>query len=191
MLKELINFVDASFPSIPYGEKEEAKRAIKQFEKTGETVNYLYRDILPELSQGDILSEVPFLFYDSDGTANRLKAKAMVINTSCHIENKSFLTLVPVFSLTQMETCVDAVKSNKIYELMYIPDIKLREYYIDFSMPVTYSVKLIKEQIDKGRIQRIASLSQIGYYLLLIKLNIYLMRREDPDTMEQRKEALC
>ena len=40
MLKELIDFVDASFPSIPYGEKEKAKEAIEQFNRTGETVNF-------------------------------------------------------------------------------------------------------------------------------------------------------
>ncbi|WP_444433125.1 hypothetical protein [Ruminococcus sp.] len=62
MLKELIDFVDASFPSIPYGEKKRAKEAIEQFEKTGETVNYLYDNLLPELSQGDVLSDIPFVF---------------------------------------------------------------------------------------------------------------------------------
>ena len=187
MLKELIDFVDASFPSIPYGEKKRAKEAIEQFEKTGETVNYLYDNLLPELSQGDVLSDIPFDFFDTDGTLQKFKAKAMVINTSCHIENKNYLTLVPVVSVDEMETSVAAVKSNKAYEIMYIPDTRLSEYCIDFSMPVTYDTSLIKEQIEKGNIIRIASLSQIGYYLLLIKLNIYLMRREDPVTMGQRK----
>lgn len=187
MLKELINFVDASFPSIPYGEKELAKEAIEQFEKTGETVNYLYSNLLPELSQGDVLSDIPFVFFDTDGTLQKFKAKAMVINTSCHIENKNYLTLVPVVSLDEMETSVTSVKSNKAYEIMYIPDTRLSEYCIDFSMPVTYDSDLIKTQIENGNINRIASLSQVGYYLLLIKLNIYLMRREDPVTMGQRK----
>ena len=111
----------------------------------------------------------------------------MVINTSCHIENKNYLTLVPVVSVDEMETSVAAVKSNKAYEIMYIPDTRLSEYCIDFSMPVTYDSDLIKTQIENGNINRIASLSQIGYYLLLIKLNIYLMRREDPATMGLRK----
>ena len=187
MLKELIDFVDASFPSIPYGEKEMAKEAIEQFEKTGKTVNYLYGSLLPELSQGDILSDIPFVFYDTDGTLKKFKKMAMVVNTSCHIENKNCLTLVPVVSLEEMEINVPSVKTNKVYEIMYIPDTKLSEYCIDFSMPVTYDTNLIKKQIQKGNINRIASLSQIGYYLLLIKLNIYLMRREDPITMGQRK----
>ena len=55
MLKELIDFVDASFPCIPYGEKEKAKEAIQQFEKTGKTVNYLLNKPLQDISQGDIL----------------------------------------------------------------------------------------------------------------------------------------
>lgn len=187
MLKELVDFVDSSFPSVPYKEKEMAKKAIEQFEKTGETVNYLYGSLLPELSQGDVLSDIPFVFYDSDGSLKKFKAKAMVINTSCHIENKSCLTFVPVIELTKMESNATSVKTNTIYEIMYIPDTKLSEYCVDFSMPMTYDTNLIKAQIEKGSINKIASLSQIGYYLLLIKLNIYLMRREDPITMGQRK----
>lgn len=100
MLKELIDFVDASFPSIPYGEKEKAKEAIEQFNITGETVNYLFARPLPELSQGDVLSDIPFVYYDTNGSLLRFKAKAMVVNTSCHIENKDYITLVPVVSLT-------------------------------------------------------------------------------------------
>lgn len=187
MLKELIDFVDASFPSIPYGEKEKAKEAIEQFNKTGETVNYLFDKPLPELSQGDVLSDIPFVYYDTDGALLRFKAKAMIVNTSCHIENKDYITLVPVVSLMDFESQVASVKNNQAYEIMYIPDQKLEEYCIDFSMPMTYTSDLIKGQIDQGQIKRIASLSQIGYYLLLIKLNIYLMRREDPVTMSQRK----
>ncbi len=187
MLKELIDFVDASFPSIPYGEKEKAKEAIEQFNRTGETVNYLFARPLPELSQGDVLSDIPFVYYDTNGSLLRFKAKAMVVNTSCHIENKDYITLVPVVSLTTFESKVASVKNNQTYETMYIPDKQLEEYCVDFSMPMTYTSELIKGQIEKGHITRIASLSQIGYYLLLIKLNLYLMRREDPVTMSQRK----
>lgn len=187
MLKELIDFVDASFPSIPYGEKEKAKEAIEQFKKSGETVNYLYGHLLSELSQGDVLSDIPFMFFDSDGKLKSFRTKAMVINTSCHIENKTSLTFVPLVALSDITINLNAIKNNVTYEFMYIPDSKLSDYCIDFSMPITYSAKLIKEQIEKGKIQKVASLSQIGYYLLLIKLNIYLMRREDPVTFVQRK----
>lgn len=190
MLEELIKFVDACFPSIPYGEKEKAKEAIEQFKKTGETVNYLSCNPLPELSQGDILSDIPFCFFDTDGSLNRFKSKAMIVNTSCHIENKGVVTLVPLIELNTFEKNVANVKSNTTYEVLYIPDKKLEDYCVDFSMPTTYSSELIKGQIEKGRIARVASLSQIGYYLLLIKLNIYLMRREDPITMGQRDKLV-
>lgn len=187
MLKELIDFVDASFPSIPYGEKNEPKKQLNNLKKL-ERPSTICMIIFFLNSHKEMYYQIFHLFFfDTDGTLQKFKAKAMVINTSCHIENKNYLTLVPVVSVDEMETSVAAVKSNKAYEIMYIPDTRLSEYCIDFSMPVTYDTSLIKEQIEKGNIIRIASLSQIGYYLLLIKLNIYLMRREDPVTMGQRK----
>ncbi len=191
MLKELIDFVDASFPCIPYGEKEKAKEAIQQFEKTGKTVNYLLNKPLQDISQGDILYNIPFVYFDDNGELRRFNAKAMILNTSCHIENHNSITLVPVLPIDSAEFLNSSdcsVITNQIYDLMYIPDDRLSKYYIDFSMPVAYSADLIKTQIEKGIIHRFASLSQIGYYLFLIKLNIYLMRREDPITFRQRND---
>lgn len=56
----------------------------------------------------------------------------MVVNTSCHIENKDYITLVPVVSLTTFESKVASVKNNQTYETMYIPDQQLEEYCVDF-----------------------------------------------------------
>lgn len=187
MLKEFIDFIDSSFPSIPYDKKEAAKEAIEQFKRSGKNVNYLCGNILPELSQGDIISEIPFNFFDKDGHLKTFKGRAMVVNNSCHIENKPFITLVPVLELSNSWKNLKDIKNNMIYEYMYIPDVKLSRYYIDFSMPATCEGALIKQGIEMGKITRLASLSQIGYYLLLVKLSIYLTRREDPDTYSTRK----
>lgn len=186
MIKEFIEFVDASFPSIPYAEKDKAKEAVEQFKKTGKTVNYLHGNLLSEFSQGDILSDIPFLFFGDDGKQHILKSKAMVINTSCHIENKGYLTFVPLLNIDNRVGNLKDIQNNTIYEYMYLPDDKLKDFYIDFSMPSTYSKGIIDRALEDGKVRRIASLSQIGYYLLIVKLNIYLTRREDPITQAQR-----
>lgn len=40
--------------------------------------------------------------------------------------------------------------------------------------------------LREGRIKRIASLNQIGYYLFVVKLTVYFMRKEDEGTLEER-----
>ena len=41
-----------------------------------------------------------------------------------------------------------------------------------------------KKEADK--IKRIGSLNQLGYYLFIVKLTVYLMRKEDSDTLTER-----
>lgn len=40
--------------------------------------------------------------------------------------------------------------------------------------------------IKNERIYRVASLNQIGYYFFVIKLTVYLMRKEDAVTLKER-----
>ena len=40
--------------------------------------------------------------------------------------------------------------------------------------------------IEADKIKRIGSLNQLGYYLFIIKLTVYLMRKEDNDTLTER-----
>ena len=76
MLKELIDFVDSILPSVPMGTKEGVQEAIAQFEKDGEQIKYLTANPLSELSQGDIISAVPFYYFDSDGNQKMFKTDA-------------------------------------------------------------------------------------------------------------------
>ena len=50
----------------------------------------------------------------------------------------------------------------------------------------TYSKKLIMGAIEADKIKRIGSLNQLGYYLFIVKLTVYLMRKEDCDTLTER-----
>lgn len=73
MLKELIDFVDSILPSVPMGTKEGVQEAIAQFEKDGEQIKYLTANPLSELSQGDIISAVPFTILTMMETKRCLK----------------------------------------------------------------------------------------------------------------------
>jgi len=186
MLAEFIDFADSVLPSVSPDSRDAAKEAIAQFEKDGHQINYLLASVLPELSQGDIISEVPFAYFDDDGMQRIFSSEAIIISTSCHIDQKDKILLVPVLPLDEFQRNADDLKGNRIFDFMYIPDNPLSKKYICFNVMTSYSKDLILGGIESGKLTRIASLNQIGYYFFLIKLTVYLMRKEDPDTLDCR-----
>lgn len=99
MLKEFIDFVDSVLPSVDPEAKDKAKAAIEQFERDGNSFEYLLPTKLTTLSQGDIISDIPFSYFKEDGKQYIFKAKGMVISTSCHIDQKDVINIVPVLPL--------------------------------------------------------------------------------------------
>lgn len=189
MLNELIDFVDSILPSVDPEAKDKAKAAISQFHKNGNCFELLLPKQLPSLSQGDIISEIPFSYFKEDGTQQIFKAKGMVISTSCHIDQKNLINIVPVLPLDFYrgnENGTRELKANRIFDYMYFPENILQDYFVDFSRVNTYSKNLIATGIESQKIKRLFSLSQIGFYLFIIKLTVFLMRKEDEETMGKR-----
>ncbi len=191
LIKEFIEFVDSILPSVPMETKEGIQEAIAQFEKNGEQIKYLTLKPLLELSQGDIISEVPFYYFDENGEQKKFDLEALVLSTSCHIDQKNKLVLVPVMPLEIYEGNLVELKKNKVIDYMYISDGKLIDKFVDFEIMNTFSKNLIMNGIKNGKIHRIASLNQIGYYLFVVKLTIYLMRREDAETLNERNTGFA
>lgn len=186
MLEEFIEFVDSVLPSVSHSHKKAAKEAIEQFKRDGNSPNYLMSKPLGELSQGDILSDIPFIYFDDNGDQYIFKTDGMVISTSCHIDQKSKVAFVPVFPVSEFHGNSNDLQNNIIFDYMYIPDMKMADKFIDFSILCSYNKKLIITGIEKERIKRVASLNQLGYYFFIIKLTVYLMRKEDDETLNQR-----
>ena len=189
MLKEFIEFVDSVLPSVDSEAKDKAKAAIEQFQKDGVKAEWLLPKKLPTLSQGDIISEIPFSYFKADGTQYIFKARGMVISTSCHIDQKEKINIVPVLPLTFYEGNENGkleLIENRMFNYMYFPESAVQDYFVDFSTINTYNKDLIVKGIEEGKIKRLYSLSQIGFYLFIIKLTVFLMRKEDGETMENR-----
>ena len=188
MLKEFIDFVEDVLPSVNPDLKENASKAIAQFEKEGHQLQYLLFRPLTELSQGDIISHVNFMYFEDDGKLKHFQADAMVLSMSCDIDHKNFLLLTPVFPLSAFKGDVRQLKSNKIFNHMYIPG--LEDKFVDFDFINSYNKMLLLNGIDNNRIKRIASLNQLGYYLFIVKLTVFLMRKEGEGMLTLRNGSL-
>ena len=142
MLKEFIDFVDSVLPSVDPEAKDKAKAAIEQFEKDGNGFEYLLPTTLTTLSQGDIVSDIPFSYFKEDGKQYIFKAKGMVISTSCHIDQKDVINIVPVLPLDFFagdDNGKRELKANRIFNYMYLPENVMNNYFIDFSRINTYN----------------------------------------------------
>ena len=190
MLREFIDFVESILPAVSPDTKNAAKEAIAQFEGKGEKLKYMTLRPLKELSQGDILSKIPFSYFGDDWEQKYFVTEALVLSTSCHIDQKNSVVLVPVFPLEKFEGNIQELKKNKIFDYMYIPDGIMSDKYIDFEYMNTYSKKLIMLGFEKDKVCRIGSLNQLGYYFFIVKLTVYLMRKEDRDTLIERNKEM-
>lgn len=189
MLSSFIDFVESVLPSIDPSAKNQAKKAIDQFNKDGHEVKYLMSSPLDKISQGDIISELQFNYYSEDGSLIVYKAPGMIMSTSCDIDQKDTLNIVPLLpieSISQNATFMSEVKKNHIYHLFYLPNYSLKDYIIDFSKTNSYNKDLIFAGIEKDRIHRLYSLSQVGLYFFIIKLTVFYMRKEDSTTLNNR-----
>ena len=135
MLEEFIDFVNSVLPSVDPEARDKAKAAIAQFSNDGNQYEFLLSNLLPQLSQGDIISEIPFVYLKDNGEQEIYKAKGMVISTSCHIDQKEILNIVPVLPLDFFDGDRNKKRElmgNKIYDYMYIPENKMKNYFINF-----------------------------------------------------------
>ena len=187
MLSDFIDFVDSVLPSVSPDFRDGAKNAILQFEKTGRQLNYLMFNPLAELSQGDILSSVKFSYFDENGKQKIFLADALVLSTSCHIDQKSKIVLFPVLPLSEFGGNIEDLRKNIIFDYMYIPDSIMANKFVNFEYIGTYSKELILRGISKNKISRLGSLNQLGYYFFIVKLTVYLMRKEDSNTLTARQ----
>ena len=147
-------------------------------------VDSVLPSVSPDFRDG---AKVAISQFEKDGKLTTFHADAMVISTSCHIDQKDKLLMVPVFPISSFSGNLVELKKNMVFDFMYLPDSSMNEKYICFNLMTSYDKRLICQGIENGKIRRIASLNQLGYYFFIIKLTVYLMRKEDSDTLASRE----
>lgn len=187
--EKLFDFCQHLFPSLPYDVTESARKAIKEFQERQEKQS-LTMQLLPEgLAQGDVFDKMPFLYMDNEGGVRKEKFNGMLLTNTCdniHNDYLLFAALRPLSDFKSNHDTIKAVKDNICFDFMYIDSMQTMDYYVDFTTITTYSRELIQQGIEKGKITRVCSLSQVGYYFFICKLTIFLMRWEDRTFNAQR-----
>jgi len=187
MIADFIDFCTDLFPCINPYTKEKAKAAMEQFENiSGHLLYEAYGSL--DLYQGDIFSEIPFIFVDQDGNFQTIFRKAQLLSNTCDAsrdEHLIFAAIHPLDELSNPSLCY-AIKKNEKYSAFFIPDVALSKEFIDMEMITTYSRETFMDMCRAGKVHRIASLTLVGFYMLICKLTVFLMRPEDREVNSSR-----
>lgn len=188
MISEFIEFCHQLFPNIDPYTKEQAKKAMAQFEHSNQpTLTRFERS--QDLYQGDIFSEIPFFYIDDDGRQKIIKCKAQLLSNTCDASRDQtllFAALHPLADLNSNQSMIEGIKKNQRYSAFYLNDHALSDEYVDFEMINTISREAFLSFIQAGKVRRIASLTLFGYYMFICKLTVFFMRPEDVEVNTNR-----
>ncbi|MED1202572.1 hypothetical protein [Heyndrickxia acidicola] len=189
-MKEFITFVQELFPSINPYTAEQAMKSLHQLIKGKEKLEIFTNYSFDYLVQGDIVSELPFIYVDEDGQDRELNKKGILLSNTCDSEREKFLLFAPVFHInTYLEEGLSEanIRNNKYTKLLYLPSLIFQDHVVDLNIINSFPRLLIEKLIDKKQLTKIKTFNLFGYYLLLAKLTVHLMRPEDTDVNQSRE----
>ena len=167
----------------------EAKNALKQFEGIGGPPIVEPCSTF-DLLQGDVYSEIPFCYIDEDGDISTIMQKAQLLSNTCDASREDgrliFAAVRPLKDLEENPTMVESIVSNKKFGALYLPGNPLRSEYVDLQLLNSMSHSTFCGLQSAQKVNRIATLSNVGYYLFICKMTIFFLRPEDVDVNSQR-----
>jgi|GEM_PF-5011867 len=186
MIAEFVELVESLFPCVDTNTLDQAKAAIQQFYRDGSSEAFFERKNTDYLMQGDIVNNITFIMYDNDGMEHRAVKSGIILSHTCDLENKESMLIAPQISLSGFnKDMLSNIKNNLAYNIFYLPDYVYGKAF-DFGLTNTYNTNNIVKMIDEKKISVDESLNQMGLYLFLCKITVYLLRKEDEDTNASR-----
>jgi len=192
MLSELVAFLGELFPSISPYTKQGAMDAMKQFENYNIKSRFLTTSLDDDLQQGDIFTLVPFVFIDENGDVNTLITKGMLLTNSCDATRNDELQFAAMYRLEDYQRSggdTRSIVNNKNYQFLYYPDNEIDGWYVDFGTITSISRVVFLRLMEEHKSERLASLNDIGWFVLITKLTVFFMRPDDPEVLESRTSS--
>lgn len=189
MIKKFIEYTNQLFPTIDTNVKNGIIDYIQQFDM--KKPNWFSQE-LETISQGDILDSIVFTKTDDNGEEIPFKTKGIVLSNTCDMTRDEYCIiapLIPYINKFSEQTKIN-IRNNIVSGKMCFTQSELEDYYVDFSMAQSMNRSLIFKLIEMGKINRIHSLSQFGFYFLCCKITIYYLRVENYENFDNR-DSIC
>lgn len=193
MLDALHDLLKELYCSISSETIDEAKKALQDalspYSELDDHKYFIQSPLDEGWGQGDIFSEIKFHYRNEKGEIKEPKLKGLLLSNTCDSVRNQEVLFAPIRAISDFTTNEDTekdLKKNIIYNYMYIRDKELEDCFIDFGKAASFSRQLICDGITNKKLNRLHSLTNVGYYLFLLKLTIYFMRWEDKDFNQKR-----
>ena len=169
MLDEFINYVQKLFPSISPYVKNQTEQAIRQFKLSGRTLNLLNDKPYDYLTQGDILSNVPFVKIEENGGISAQRSYGMLLSNTCSADHDDDIVIAPLLQIKDLGLNRNDIVNNLHYRLFYLPDKRFEELVVDFSLMNTFNKNLLNAQIEDGKVKKSVFIESNGILSAFIK----------------------
>ena len=190
MLADFVALVSEIFPSVDPGT---AARCLRELSRGSFDPKSLFCvRVFESLTQGDLVEPVRFIITDDDGQELYYSGPGILLSNSCDAEHDEHVIFAACYPL---EAFVDAhvideltIRSNRIFNLLYLPLLGPNQQGLiaDLSLLQSHSRSFISSSLIKGTSRKICSLSEWGFYLLLAKLSVHLLRPEAAEVTRGR-----
>lgn len=168
---------------------------------------WLISDPHDERLQGDLIREMPLALVGRDGAPRCRPHTAMVINSVCDLEpgRSQLVTVAPVHEFERYAEFVARnatteesegkarshladVQANHVHGLLYIPHCAYLKNggLVRLDSICSVSAVVYEQALSGGK--RLASLTQNGFYYLLMKLTGFFARLEPGDVQRKSHE---
>jgi len=153
-----------------------------------------------ERLQGDLVSKMPIVLINAAGMVRSRELIAMVLNNACDLQygRSKFITLAPVTDFERFasralmkdperaRSYLENVRANCIDELFYIPNCPQLPNGGVVRLDLMSSLSAVVYETAITGKRRFASLTQNGFYFLLMKLTHFLARPESPEIIREK-----
>jgi len=195
-MEAFLDLVNQIFPSVRQETVNQAKAEFIQFNKNPE----LYYDLFDTnhisiLRQGDIFDRLPFQFVNSKGAISRFSGAGILISNTCDSTRNAYLQFAPFIPISQLASkyekeesknnFIKDLKKNTITQYLYLHHNDFKEGVFDLSLIASISRKRFEYNYHSDTIKKLKSLNAIGYYVMLIKISLFLMRTENFEETER------
>ena len=96
---------------------------------------------------------------------------------------------MPIDAISKDASVINSIRNNKVYNYLYLPDVVMHDEVVWLDFINTISRKILYKGLKKAKFHRKVSLTQLGFYLFVLKMTVFLFRKEDAGTQNKRLKA--
>lgn len=186
MLQSFADVLGKLFPSV---DPEVRRKFIEALRENRPISKELYAPTLPSgICQGDLIDRICIHSLGDDGEWYEFEGIGLVLTNTCDASTESDITLAASYKysdfasdpeLSKSEGFMASIHSNEVSRFLFLPGVPgLGDIIVDLGLTGSVSRTWLQEQLEEHGRFRLAALSPLGYYLLISKVTVHLLRPE-------------